>query len=76
MRSPKETIRGQELLPEEIEDAEEEILSPGQLDALLEEYMTLLTGKEIPKKNSLIKLCSLLDDQGVMRCAWWSTSVY
>ena len=48
--------KGQELhvLPEETEDAEEEILSRAQLEAFPEEYIALL--------------CSWLDDQGVLRC--------
>jgi len=33
MRSLKERINGQEQLPEEIEDAEEEIISRAQLEA-------------------------------------------
>ena len=66
MRSPKEGIKGRELLPEEIEDAEEEIISRAQLGAFPEEYMALLTGKEIPKKSSLSKLCPWLDEQGVL----------
>ena len=68
MRSPKEGIKGRELLPEEIEDAEGEIISRAQLEAFPEEYMALLTGKEIPQKSSLSKLCPWLDDQGVLRC--------
>ena len=68
IRSPKERIKGQELLPEEIEDVEEEIISQAQLEAFPEEYMALLRGKEIPKKSSLSKLCPWLDDQRVLRC--------
>lgn len=68
MRNPRERIKGQELLPEEIEDAEEEIISRAQLEAFHEEYVALLTGKEIPKKSSLSKLCPWLDDRGVLRC--------
>ena len=60
--------KGKELLPDEIEDAEEEILSRAQLEAFPEEYMALLAGKEIPKKSSLSKLCPWLDDQSVLRC--------
>ena len=41
MRSQKERIKGQQLLPEEIEDAEEEIISRAQLEAFPEEYMAL-----------------------------------
>ena len=67
MRNPKDRVNGQELLPEEIEDAGEEIISRAQLEALPEEYEALLRGKEIPKKSSLSKLCPWLDDQGVIR---------
>ena len=38
MRNPKDRVSGQELLPEEIEDAEEEIISRAQLEAFPEEY--------------------------------------
>ena len=63
MRSPKERINGQELFLEEIGDAGEEIRSRAHLVAFPEEYMALLTGKEIAKKSSLRKLCLWLDDQ-------------
>ena len=56
MRSPNNSVKGQELLPEEIEDAEEEIISGTQLEAFPEEYMAFLKEKEIPKKSSLSKL--------------------
>ena len=49
MRSPKERIKGREPLPEEIENAEEEIISRTQLEAIPEEYMASLKGKKIPK---------------------------
>ena len=62
MWSPKDRIKGQELFPDEIEDAEEAIICRSQFRAFPEEYMAFLTGKEIPKKRSLGKL---LDDQGV-----------
>ena len=68
MRSPKVSVKGNELLPKEIEDAEEKIISRTQLEAFPEEYMALLKGKEIPKKSSLSKLSPWLDDQGVMGC--------
>jgi len=57
MRNPKDRVNGQELLPQEIEDAEEEVISRAQLEAFPEEYEALLRGKEIPKKSSLSKLC-------------------
>ena len=68
MCDPKEKVSGLELLYEEIEDAEEEIVSQAQLAAFPEEYMALSKGKEIPKKSSLSKVCPWLDDLGVMRC--------
>ena len=68
MCDPKEKVSGLELLQEEIEDAEEEIVSQAQLAAFPEEYMVLSKGKEIPKKSSLSKVCPWLDDLGVMRC--------
>ena len=49
MRSPKERIKGREPLPEEIENAEEELISRTQLEAIPEEYMATLKGKKIPK---------------------------
>ena len=69
MSNSKEKVSGQGLLPEEIEDAEEEIISQAQLAAFPEEYMALSKGKEIPKNSSLSKVCTWLDDQGVMRCS-------
>lgn len=65
MCDPKEKVSGLELLQEEIEDAEEEIVSQA---AFPEEYMALSKGKEIPKKSSLRKVCPWLDDLVVMRC--------
>ncbi|KAL9974250.1 hypothetical protein ACROYT_G011265 [Oculina patagonica] len=68
MRIPKDRVNGQKLLPEEIEDAEEEIISRAQLEAFPEKYEALMRRKEIPKKSSLGKLCAWLDYQGVMLC--------
>ena len=45
MCDPKEKVSGLELLQEEIEDAEEEIVSQAQLAAFPEEYMALSKGK-------------------------------
>ena len=63
MRNPTDRIEGQELLPEEIEDTEEEIISRAQLGAFPEEYKALLTERETPKKSLLRQLCPWLDDQ-------------
>ena len=42
--------------PEEIKDAEEEIMSLAQREAFREEYAALSLGKPIPQKSQLIKL--------------------
>ncbi|XP_022800930.1 uncharacterized protein LOC111338676 [Stylophora pistillata] len=68
MCNPRERMKGQELLPEEIEDAEVEIINRAQLKAFHEKYIALLKGKEILNKSSLSNLCPWLDDQGVLRC--------
>ena len=68
MRSSESRLSGQELLPEEITDAEEEIIRRAQQEAFPEEYMALTVGKEFPKKSLLSKLCPRIGDQGVMRC--------
>ena len=64
MRSPKESIKDKNYCPKKLMMRRGN-LSPVQLEAFPEEYMALLTAKEIPKKNSLRKLCPWLDDQGV-----------
>ena len=68
MRTPEDRLTGQELLPVEIRDAEEDIIRRVQQEAFPEEYMALTVGKEFPKKSLQSKLCPRIDDQGVMRC--------
>jgi len=70
----QERIKRQELLPEEIEDAEKEIISRAQLEAFPEEYMALLTGKGDSKEEFTEQAMSLV---GRSRCAvmWWLTSI-
>ena len=57
-----------ELLPEEIKDAEEEILRLAQREAFCEEYTALRSGKPISKKSQLIKLNPCIDEDGIIRC--------
>ena len=57
MRTPEDRLTGQELLPVEIRDAEEDIIRRVQQEAFPEEYMALTAGKEFPKKSLLSKLC-------------------
>ena len=56
-----------ELLPEEIKDAEEEIVRLAQRVAFHDEYAALSSGKPIPKKSQLIKLNPCINDDGVIR---------
>ena len=65
LRSRDDRKAGMELLPEEIKDAEEEIVSLEQRDAFREEYAALSLGKPIPQ---LIKLNPCIDEDGVIRC--------
>ena len=57
-----------ELLPEEIKDAEEEIVRLAQREAFCEEYTALRSGKPISKKSQLIKLNPCIDEDGIIRC--------
>lgn len=68
MRNPKDRVSGQELLPEEIRDAEEDIIRRAQWEAFPEEYMALMAGREFPQKSSLSKLCPRIDHEAIMRC--------
>ena len=67
IRSPESRLSGQELLPEEITDAEK-IIRRAQQEPFPEEYMALRVGNKFPKKSLLSKLCPRIDDQGVMCC--------
>ena len=68
MRSRDSRTAIMELLPEEIKDAEEEIVSLAQREVFRDEYTALSSGKPIPKKSQLIKLNPCLDGDGVIRC--------
>ena len=57
-----------ELLPEEIKDAEEEIVRFAQREAFCEEYTALRSGKPISKKSQWIKLNPCIDEDGIIRC--------
>ena len=57
-----------ELLPEEIKDAEEEIVLLAQRKAFYEEYTALRSGKPSSKKSQLIKLNPCIDEDGIIRC--------
>ena len=58
---------GDELKPEEIHDAEEDVIRQAQFEAFPEEYRALESKKPIPTKSLLIKLSPKLDGQGIIR---------
>ena len=59
---------GIKLSPEEIKDAEEEIVRLAQRKAFRDEYAALSLGKPIPQKSQLMKLNPRIDVDGVIRC--------
>ena len=68
MKNPDNKLNGRELLPEEIQDAEEDVIRSAQCEVFNDEYRALLLRKPISKKSSLTKLSPRLDEQGVLRC--------
>jgi len=67
LRSRDNRKVGIELSPEEIKDAEEEIVSLAQREAFHDEYAALSLGKPIPQKSQLINL-NPEDEDGVIQC--------
>ena len=67
MRNRDNRNASMELLPEEIKDAEEEIVRLVECEAFREEDAALSSGKPIPKKSQLIKLNPCIYDDGVIR---------
>ena len=68
LRSRRDRKAGMELSPDEIKDAEEEIVSLAQREAFREEHAALSLGKPIPQKSQLIKFNPCIDEDGVIRC--------
>ncbi len=66
-RNSKTRVTDQELLPEELRDAEESIIGRAQRDVFSNEYKTLKTGKQMSPKSTLLKLNPRLDEQGLIR---------
>lgn len=60
MHNRNNRVNGQQLLPEDIEDAKEDIISQAQLEAFPEEYEALLRGRKLQQALSLAG--------GVMQC--------
>ena len=57
-----------ELAPEEIANAEIQIIKQAQKEAFHEEYFAFAHGKECPSKSKLLGLYPKLDGDGLMRC--------
>ena len=68
MRSKDNRNANIELSPEEMKDAEEEIVRLAQREAFCDEYTALSSEKPIPKKSQLIKLNPYIEEDGVIRC--------
>ena len=68
MRRRDNRIARMELLPEDIKDAEEEIVRLARREAFCQEYTALRSGKPISKKSQLIKLNPCIDEDGNIRC--------
>ena len=67
MRKKENAVQGNALHPEEIKDAEEDILREAQKEAFPEEYRALTSNKAISLKSPLIKLTPRIDDNGIIR---------
>lgn len=67
MQPQNNKIVGAELLPEEILDAEEDIIRQAQFEAFPEEYKALKNSKPITPKSPLVKLSPRIDDNGIIR---------
>ena len=59
-------ITGEELLPEEVLDAEGDIICQAQYEAYTEEYVALAERKPLPGKSQLTKLSPQLDENGLV----------
>ena len=60
-------ITGEELLPEEVIEAEEDIIRQAQCEAYTDEYVALAEIKPLPATSQLTKLSPQLDENGLFR---------
>ena len=67
MKIKGKKIGSAELLPEEIIDAEEDMIRQAQFETFPEEYNALKNYKPIPPRNPLLKLPPRIDDNGIIR---------
>ena len=66
MHNPRERQNSKELLPEEIRDAEEDIIQRAQREAFSDEFDELVKKKPV-QQSILSKLNPVLDEQGLLR---------
>ena len=64
-RGEKQTSKA--LSPQEIREAEEEVVLSCQREEFSNEYKALMSGKPIPSKSPLINLNPVLDEEGCIR---------
>lgn len=62
-----EKLTSKALLPQEIREAEDEVVRSCQREAFSNEYKALKSGKPIPPKSQLIQLSPVLDEEGCIR---------
>ena len=55
------------LLPDEIRDAEQEVVQLCQREAFSEENKAVTSGRPLPRKSQLLKLNPMLDEDGCIR---------
>jgi hypothetical protein len=67
MQKKTNRVFGKALQPEEIQDAEEDIIRKVQLEVFSEEYQALKSNKTISPKSPLIKLSPRIDENGIIR---------
>ena len=62
-----EKLTSKALLPQEIREAEDEVVRSCQREAFSNEYKALKSGKPIPPNSQLIQLSPVLDEEGCIR---------
>ena len=62
-----EKLTSKALSPQEIREAEDEVVRSCQREAFSNEYKALKSGKPIPPKSQLIQLSPVLDEEGCIR---------
>ena len=62
-----EKLTSKALLPQEIREAEDEVVRSCQREAFSNEYKALKSGKLIPPKSQLIQLSPVLDEEGCIQ---------